>query len=109
MLMASDGTRWLETRFFRNYPGLRQRTDTKGKKSKCEKKKQTEQRRKEEERERKKKEREHKKRKRSTGPSRVVPHRSTTPARTCLTSLFRWEAVSQADMAALPINVKPAI
>ena len=38
--------------------------------------------------------------KRSTGPSRVVPHRSTTPARTCLTSLFGWEAVSQADMAA---------
>ena len=33
--------------------------------------------------------------------SRVVPHRSTTPARTCLTSLFGWEAVSQADMAAL--------
>ena len=27
--------------------------------------------------------------KRSTGPSRVVPHRSTTPAR-CLTSLFGW-------------------
>ena len=42
-----------------------------------------------------------KKEKRSTGPSRVVPHRSTTPARTCLTSLFGWEAVSQADMAAL--------
>jgi hypothetical protein len=41
------------------------------------------------------------KKKRSTGPSRVVPHRSTTPARTCLTSLFGWEAVSQADMAAL--------
>ena len=39
--------------------------------------------------------------KRSTGPSRVVPHRSTTPARTCLTALFGWEAVSQADMAAL--------
>jgi hypothetical protein len=36
--------------------------------------------------------------KRSTGPSRVVPHRSTTPARTCLTSLFGWEAVSQADI-----------
>ena len=35
------------------------------------------------------------------GPSRVVPHRSTTPAQTCLTSLFGWEAVSQADMAAL--------
>ena len=42
--------------------------------------------------------------KRSTGPSRVVPHRSTTPARTCLTSLFGWEAVSQADMAALTMN-----
>ena len=42
--------------------------------------------------------------KRSTGPSRVVPHRSTTPARTCLTSLFGWEAVSQADMAALDTN-----
>ena len=36
--------------------------------------------------------------KRSTGPSRVVPHRSTTPARTCLTSLLGWEAVSQADI-----------
>ena len=33
--------------------------------------------------------------KRSTGPSRVVPHRSTTPARTCLTSLFGWEAVAR--------------
>ena len=42
--------------------------------------------------------------KRSTGPSRVVPHRSTTPARTCLPSLFGWEAVSQADMAALNDN-----
>ena len=42
-----------------------------------------------------------KKEKRSTRPSRVVPHRSTTPARACLTSLFGWEAVSQADMAAL--------
>ena len=41
--------------------------------------------------------------KRSTGPSRVVPHRSTTPARTCLTSLFGWEAVSQADVAALSV------
>ena len=41
------------------------------------------------------------KKKRSTGPSRVVPHRSTTPARNCLTSLLGWEAVSQADMAAL--------
>ena len=44
-----------------------------------------------------------KEKKRSTGPSRVVPHRSTTPARTCLTSLFGWEAVSQADMAALSV------
>jgi hypothetical protein len=43
--------------------------------------------------------------KRSTGPSRVVPHRSTTPARTCLTSLFGWEAVSQADVAALQAPV----
>ena len=42
-----------------------------------------------------------KKQKRSTGPSRVVPHRSTTPARTSLTSLFGWEAVSLVDMAAL--------
>ena len=41
------------------------------------------------------------KKKRSTGPSRVVPHRSTTPARTSLTSLFGWEAVSLVDMAAL--------
>ena len=41
------------------------------------------------------------KEKRSTGPSRVVPHRSTTPARTSLTSLFGWEAVSLVDMAAL--------
>eukprot|EP00964_Phaeocystis_antarctica_P086456 scaffold54750_cov59-Phaeocystis_antarctica.AAC.1 len=46
--------------------------------------------------------------KRSTGPSRVVPHRSTTPARTCLTSLFGWEAVSQADMAALSVQPDPA-
>ena len=44
--------------------------------------------------------------KRSTGPSRVVPHRSTTPARTSLTSLFGWEAVSQADMAALMLFVE---
>ena len=42
-----------------------------------------------------------KQQKRSTGPSRVVPHRSTTPARTSLTSLFGWEAVSLVDMAAL--------
>ena len=32
---------------------------------------------------------------------RGPPHRSTTPAQTCLTSLFGWEAVSQADVAAL--------
>ena len=44
-----------------------------------------------------------KKQKRSTGPSRVVPHRSTTPARTSLTSLFGWEAVSLVDMAALTV------
>ena len=42
--------------------------------------------------------------KRSTGPSCVVPHRSTTPAGTCLTSLFGWEAVSQADVAALSVK-----
>ena len=42
-----------------------------------------------------------KQQKRSTGPSRVVPHRSTTPARTSLTSLFGWEAVSLVAMAAL--------
>ena len=42
-----------------------------------------------------------KKKKRSTGPSRVVPHRSTTPARTSLTSLFGWEAVSLVDLVAL--------
>ena len=47
-----------------------------------------------------------KEKKRSTGPSRVVPHRSTTPARTCLTSLFGWEAVSQADMAALKVHLE---
>ena len=44
--------------------------------------------------------------KRSTGPSRVVPHRSTTPARTSLTSLFGWEAVSLVDMAALVEGVR---
>ena len=49
----------------------------------------------------KKREEKEMQKKRSTGPSRVVPHRSTTPARTCLTSLFGREAVSQADMAAL--------
>ena len=43
--------------------------------------------------------------KRSTGPSRVVPHRSTTPARTSLTSLFGWEAVSLVDVAALTAAV----
>ena len=53
-----------------------------------------------------KEEKEEHKKKRSTGPSRVVPHRSTTPARTCLTSLFGWEAVSQADMAALKAEPK---
>ena len=47
--------------------------------------------------------------KRSTGPSRVVPHRSTTPARTCLTSLFGWEAVSQADMAALKVALEKPV
>ena len=36
-----------------------------------------------------------------TGPCCVVPHRSTTPARSSLTSLFGWEAVSLDDMAAL--------
>ena len=46
------------------------------------------------------------KKKRSTGPSRVVPHRSTTPARTSLTSLFGWEAVSLVDMAALISEVR---
>ena len=35
-----------------------------------------------------------------TRPSRVVPHRSTARARPCLTSLFRWEAVTHGDMAA---------
>ena len=35
----------------------------------------------------------------STRPSRVVPHRSTTRARPCLTSLFGWESVTQGDMA----------
>ena len=60
----------------------------------------------EKKREKRRKKEMHKKR--STGPSRVVPHRSTTPARTCLTSLFGWEAVSQADMAALnSLNEKP--
>ena len=34
-----------------------------------------------------------------TRPSRVVPHRSTTRARPCLTSLFGWEA-THGDMAA---------
>ena len=53
-----------------------------------------------------------KQQKRSTGPSRVVPHRSTTPARTSLTSLFGWGAVSLVDMAALTetiviCNIKP--
>ena len=35
----------------------------------------------------------------STGPSHVVPHHSTTPARASLTSLFGWEAVILACMA----------
>ena len=39
----------------------------------------------------------------STRPSRVVPHHSTTRARSSLTSLFGWEAVSLVDMAALTI------
>ena len=30
----------------------------------------------------------------------MVPHRSTTPAQTCLTSLFGWEAVAHGDMVA---------
>ena len=42
----------------------------------------------------------------STGPSRVVPHRSTTPARSSLTSLFGWEAVSLDDMAALFVTLR---
>ena len=42
-----------------------------------------------------KREEEEVQKKRSTGPSRVVPHRSTTPARTCLTSLFGLEAVHE--------------
>ena len=46
------------------------------------------------------------KKKRSTGPSRVVPHRSTTPARTSFTALFGWEAVSLVDMAALVTQVR---
>ena len=35
----------------------------------------------------------------SIGPSHVVPHHSTTPARATLTSLFGWEAVILACMA----------
>ena len=53
------------------------------------------------EKEKKRKRMRQKQKKRSTGPSRVVPHRSTTPARTRLSSLFGWEAVSLVDMAAL--------
>jgi hypothetical protein len=49
------------------------------------------------------------KRKRSTGPSRVVPHRSTTPARTCLTSLFGLEAVSQPYGRAEDVHLSGAI
>ena len=40
------------------------------------------------------------KRIRSTRPSLVVPHRGTTRARSCLTSEFRWDPVTQDDMAA---------
>ena len=39
----------------------------------------------------------------SIWPSRVVPHRSTTQTRSCLTALFGWEAVTQDDMAACDI------
>ena len=46
MLMASDGTRWLETRFFRYYPGLRQRTEGKKRKEKKNKKKKKEKKKK---------------------------------------------------------------
>ena len=35
-----------------------------------------------------------------TRASQVVPHPSTDRARPCLTSLFRWEAVTHGDMAA---------
>ena len=58
MLMASDGTRWLETRFFRYYPGLRQRTDKgkeKKRKEKKKKRKEKKRKRKEEEKQMKKK------------------------------------------------------
>ena len=40
----------------------------------------------------------------STRPSLVFPDRGTTRARTCLTSLFEWEAVTQVDMAACTHN-----
>ena len=40
----------------------------------------------------------------STRPSRVVPHRSTTRARSSLTALFGWEAVTLDDMAAHEIS-----
>ena len=40
----------------------------------------------------------------SIWPSRVVPHRSTTQTRSCLTALFGWEAVTQDDMAAFGGN-----
>ena len=43
---------------------------------------------------------ERRKRIRSTRPSLVVPHRGTTRARSCLTSEFRWDPVTQDDMAA---------
>ena len=35
----------------------------------------------------------------STWPSLVVPHRGTTQARSCLTSEFGWDRVTQDDMA----------
>ena len=40
----------------------------------------------------------------SIQPSRVVPHRSTAWTRPSLTSLFRWEAVSLDDVAALEMH-----
>ena len=47
---------------------------------------------------------ERRKRIRSTRPSLVVPHRGTTRARSCLTSEFRWDPVTQDDMAADTCN-----
>ena len=40
-----------------------------------------------------------------TLPSRVVPHHSTTKARTSLTAQFRWDGVTLVDMIA---HVQPA-